>query len=150
MSGVVQSVIPPHTHTHFSFGLGGWRRSFDRQREKLDTRTQQWTALYRLCIHRWGPAVPGPFHQDQAITASPPLLSTADRKLLAWRGGSGKEPAVDVSDRRKIEGKKIKMKAGWIEGKKAREDAEWSSRCRLRESVNVWSEARIMTGQGIW
>lgn len=44
--------------------------------------------------------MPGPFHQDQAIPATPPLLATQDSGLSAWGRGSGKPPAVDVSDQR--------------------------------------------------
>ena len=78
-----------------------------------------------LCLQagQWGPAVPGPFHQDQAIAANPPSLALPDRKLLAWRGGRGKEPAVDVSDQRKTE-EKENLNENMLD-RMEEEDAKW-------------------------
>lgn len=56
------------------FGYSSWGRSFDWQLEEPDTQAQQWPALPRLHAPRLGnrgPAVPGPFHQDWEITATP-------------------------------------------------------------------------------
>lgn len=68
---------------------------------------------------QWGPTVPGPFHW--AITVTP------RRSLLfAWRIGSGKKPAVDVSDQKIAEEGKEKKRGKKDEnmldrkGKKAR------------------------------
>ncbi len=117
------------------FGYSSWGRSFDWQLEEPDTQAQQWPALPCLRAPRLGnrvPAVPGPFHQDWAITATPRCL------LHQIAGSSPGEEGVGRSllwmsvtrERRK---KTTAMKTCWIEGEKEGGNAKWSSRCSLWE-----------------
>lgn len=123
--------IPP------PFGYSSWGRSFDWQLEEPDTQTQQWPALPRLYAPRLGnrgPAVPGPFHQDWAITATPHCLLHQIAGLRLGDEGVGRSLLwMSVTgERRRKKKKQQRWKHAGSKGKK-RENAKWSSRCSLWE-----------------
>lgn len=107
--------IPP------PFGYSSWGRSFDWQLEEPDTQAQQWPALPRLRAPRLGnrgPAVPGPFHQDWAITATPHCSLHQIAGSAPGEEGVGRSPLwMSVTRERR---RKKPMKTCWIEGKKKR------------------------------
>lgn len=90
------------------FGYSSSGRSFDWQLEEPDTQPSSGQPCPVSMAPGWiiGSYSAWTFPPWLGSHSHPPSVATPDSRLFAWGRGSGKEPAVDVSNQRKVQERK--------------------------------------------